>query len=731
MPVKLLAIIGIWGLFLTTAPTALSFQGNLSLTMESIFASDDFKNKSFDNLQWAADGASFTYTRRNVDTTFLDIYAYHIPTNTTSLILAGHSLIHKGTPLNFSHYQWTKGHRFLLLTGPKHLTWDNVVEAPYYIYDTTRNKIWPLADNNAALRNVKLSPDGEKVGYVLNNNLYTTTIHKQVTQAVTLDGSTNVFNGIFDYGSTEFSSLEAWHWSPDSQKIAFWRLDASDVRTYYMLDELGKYNSLRKLKYPNTGERHAVIKIGVFTLKNSQTVWMDIGRNPDDYIPLIHWGRSSQKLLLQRLARDHKTLDLLLADTGSGKSRIIHSETDPAWIDITNDLRMLAGQDRFVWTSEKSGYRHAYIYDYDGHETQLTSGDWEISSLTDLDEKSGWLYFTSKKKSFIEQHVYRVNLAGTDLQSLTGKPGWYDWQMSPNGRYAIEQFSDAQTPPRLTLKQANGKTLGILEENKIAGVDKYRMPHPEFVKVTTTDGIVLNASMVKPTNFDPGKKYPVIAYGYGNAGSQVVRNRWGGHRATTRDLWHRYMAEQGFIIFSIDNRTTAGRGKKAKNLTYKHYAKYAVLDQLEGVKYLKTLPYIDETRIGFWGWSGGGYLAAALMTKGAPHYKVGVSVAPVIDLTRYQSVGVERWMSFIEDNQAGYDAVNLINFADKLEGKLLLIHGSGDENVKYAFTLQFADALIKHNKQFDMMIYPNEHHGISGAQMHVFTKIRNYFLDNL
>lgn len=528
MPVKLLAMIGILSLFMATPTTALSFQGKLPLTMESIFTSDDFKNKSFDNMQWAEDGTSFTYTRRNVDTALLNIYEYHIPTNKTNLILAGNALRHKGIPLNFSHYQWAKGHRFLLLTGHRRLTWDNVVEAPYFIYDTTRDKLWPLAENNPALRNVKLSPDGAKVGYVLNNNLYIATLQKHVVQAVTQDGSANIFNGIFDYGSTEFSSLEAWYWSPDSQKIAFWRLDASDVRTYYMLDELGKYNTLRKLKYPNTGERHAVIKIGVFALKNSQTSWMDIGSNPDDYIPLIHWGRSSQKLLLQRLTRDHKTLDLLLADTGSGKSRIIHSETDPAWIDITNDLRMLAHEDRFVWTSEKSGYRQAYIYDYNGHEIQLTSGDWEISSLTDLDEKSGWLYFTSKKKFFIEQHIYRVNLKGTDLQSLSTKPGWYDWQLSPNGQYAIENFSDAQTPPRLTLKQANGKTIRILEENKIAGLDKYQLPHPEFIKVTTTDGIVLNASLLKPTNFDPKKKYPVIAYGYGNAGSQVVRNRWGG-----------------------------------------------------------------------------------------------------------------------------------------------------------------------------------------------------------
>lgn len=731
MPHKLFLLLLIFSLSIINNISAQAFDDKQALTMESIFASDEFRNKSIDNMQWAEDGTRYSYSRKNIDNGLLDIFEYQISTGKTNLLLSGKSLEFNGKPLAFSHYEWSKNRRFLLLTGHQTLTWDSVVEAPYFVFDNTSKKIWPLAGNNQALRNVKLSPDGKKVGYVLNNNLYITHIEEQKTQAVTQDGSADIFNGIFDYGSTEFGGLEAWHWSPDSKKIAFWRLDVTDVKTYYLLDQLGKYNILHELKYPNTGERHAVIQIGVFTLKDNQTKWMDIGKNKDDYIPLIHWAPSSQKLLIQRLTRDHKRLDLLLAHTASGKSHVIHTETDPAWIDITNDLKMFDHQESFVWTSEKSGYRHAYIYDYTGREIQLTHGDWEITSLNALHEKTGWLYFTAKKKSFIEQHIYRVRLDGTDLQSLSNLPGWHDWQLSPNGKYAIEQYSNAQTPPLLTLKQANGKTIRILEENKIAALGKYRLPHPEFIKVTTSDGIILNASITKPVNFDPKKKYPVIAYGYGNAGSQVVRDRWGGHRATTRDLWHRYMAEQGYIIFSIDNRTTAGRGKKAKNLTYKHYAKYAIMDQIEGVKYLKSLPYIDGDRIGFWGWSGGGYLAAALMTKGAPHYKVGVSVAPVIDISRYQSVGVERWMSSVADNPAGYYATNLNNFASKLEGKLLLIHGTGDENVKFAFTLQFANALIKQNKQFDMMVYPGEHHGIPGAQLHVFTKIRDYFLDNL
>jgi dipeptidyl-peptidase-4 len=257
------------------------------------------------------------------------------------------------------------------------------------------------------------------------------------------------------------------------------------------------------------------------------------------------------------------------------------------------------------------------------------------------------------------------------------------------------------------------------------------MAHTEFISFTTDDGIVLNGFMIKPPDFDPSKKYPVISYGYGNAGSQVVVNRWGTQRGPTQDLWHRYMAQRGYVIFAMDNRTTAGRGKAAKNLTYGEYGKYAVLDYVQGVNYLKTLPWIDAERIGFWGWSGGGYLAAALMTKAAPLFKAAVSVAPVIDLTRYQAVGVERWMGTPAENPEGYAAVNLMNYADRLQGKLLLIHGTGDENVKFAFTLQFADSLIRANKQFDMMVYPNQRHAISDFRLHVFSTMTRYFDENL
>jgi dipeptidyl-peptidase-4 len=727
MTICLMAII--YTMLYATTVAAVNTKPPLSL--ESIFSGSGFISKSLGNTTWNGDGGRFTFTRPNAESGLLDLFEYDVAAGSTRLVLAGEDLVFESKPVGMSRYQWANDKRFLLITGPQNRTWDSIIEAPHYVLDTHDKTLTALADGSSTLRNVYLSPKGNKVGYVLGNNLYITDLVNGTTRAVTTDGSADIFNGIFDYGSTEFGFTDAWHWSPDGRKIAFWRLDVTDVKIFYMIDELGKYSEVYPLKYPNTAERHAINQIGVFDLDNGETTWMDIGDNADDYIPLIGWTRSSQNLSIQRLTRDHKLLDVMLADTRTGKTRTVLSETDPAWIDITRDQIFFADSDKFVWTSEKSGYRHAYLYDYEGNATQLTDGNWEIVSLIAVDEDAGWLYFYAKKDLFTEQHVYRVKLAGSEVERLSGDSGWYEWNIAPGGRHVIETASSAASPPEITLRSTSGDKVSILQVNELEGLKEFAVPNPEFFEFETSDGVTLNAYMIKPTDFDPSRKYPVIVYGYGNAGSQMVVNRWGSSRGAQRDLWHRYMAQQGYIIFSMDNRTTAGRGKLAKNLTYGHYAKWAVLDQLEGVKFLKTLPYVDPERLGFWGWSGGGYLTAAMMTKGAPHYKTGVSVAPVIDLSRYQAVGVERWMGFLDENEEGYYQVNLLNFVERLEGDLLLIHGTGDENVKFAFTLQFADALIAAGKQFDMMVYPNEHHGIEGARLHVYTKIANYFKEKL
>ncbi len=734
MPVRIFHPLVCCCLVMLSSTTCLADQNKQALTLESIFAGSDFENNLPQQIRWHDNGRLFTFTRKDPESGLLDIHEHEVGSGKTRLIIRGDALRHQGEPVGMSSYRWAARRQYILLAGPVNLTWDGRHEAPHYIYEPATAQLWPLAGDNPGLRHVQLSPDGEHAGYVLENNLYITALKDRTTRAVTTDGDSNIFNGIFDYGSRMFSRGPAWSWSPDGKKIAFWRLDVTGVKVFYMVDELGKYNTIRPLKYPNTGERLALTRIGVFDLVSGRTSWMDTGDAPDGYIPRVNWTNSSDTLAIQRQTRDHDNLYLLLADAVTGKSRVIVKDTDPAWVEVTNDLLLFRNQERFVWTSEKSGYRHAYLYDYEGNETRLTDGDWEISALIGLDERAGWLYFHAKKDSFIDRHVYRVKLDGSKLERLTEKPGWHEWQLSPDRQLVIETRSDANTPHSMSLRRASGELIRVLDPGKVEAMGKYAMPRTEFIKVATGDGIVIDGYMIKPPDFDPGKKYPVIGHGYGNAGSQVVVNRWvtsPWQPDTKQDIWHRYMAQQGYIIFAVDNRTTAGRGKAAKNLTYGHYGKYAVLDYLEGVNYLESLPYIDVERLGFWGWSGGGYLAAALMTKGAPRFKTAVSVAPVIDLNRYQAYGVERWMDSFENNPQGYYDVDLMNFADRLQGNLLLIHGSGDENVKYGFTLQLADALIANNKQFDMMIYPNQRHDLDDVRLHLFTRMTDYFLEKL
>ncbi len=732
---RLLAAAILLALFALTAPAGVAADGVVAgkpLTLEAIFERNEFHAALPRNLRWQPNGKSFTYLPPPGDPAVEGLVQYIADTGEARHVMMFDELA--GLPAGFrvTDAQWHEGSGFALLRGTVQVTWDGYEDASYYVYDSAEGLLWPLAGADVALRHVKLSPDGRRAGFVRNNNLYVSDLGARATTAISRDGSEDVFNGSFDYGSTEFGWTDAWRWSPDSGSIAFWRLDATAVAFYPLVDQLHSYPQVRRFHYPNVGEKHAVYRIAVYEIDAAAIRWLDTAHSPDDYLPQMSWDRESRGLYVQRLSRDHKTLEVLYVDAMSGSTQSVLVDRDPAWLDIGEDLTPLPGTSgEFLWTSERSGWRHIYRIGREGGAVALTTGDWSVDSIVGVDSEAGWVYFYAGMDSLIDRHMYRVPLAGGAVEQLTSRPGWHSWTLSPDGKRAIAEHSDARTSPTLALREADGTRIADLVTDSAPALREYTMSHTEFVTFTTDDGVELNGFFIKPPDFDPAKQYPVIGYGYGNAGSQVVVNRWGTQRGPQQDLWHRYMAQQGYVIFAMDNRTTRGRGKVAKNLTYGHYAKYAVRDQLQGAAYLKSLPWVDAERLGFWGWSGGGYLAAALMTKGAPNWKVAVSVAPVIDLARYQAVGVERWMGLPENNPEGYAAVNLVNDASKLQGKLLLIHGTGDENVKFAFTLQFVDALIRANRQFDMLVYPNQRHTISDFRGHVFASMARYFKDHL
>ncbi len=715
--------------FLFLIPTTI-ISPQSKLTLEDIFSSNKFTEKKLENVQWMPNSSSFTFTKTNSVTGINDIYKYDVKSKKDSLLINGNSLIYDGQLIILSSYSFSNDGKFLLFSGPEQKIWRYSTYAPYYIFDLKSKKIFALANNSSYLRNVKISPDSKYVGYVYNFNIYVVDLNTKKTLQITEDGDKNILNGIFDWVyEEEFSLIDAWRWSPDSKKIAFWRLDQTRVKEFYLDDEMGQYNEITPLKYPKVGEQNSIVKIGVYDLGKNKTSWMDIGGETNIYIPRIYWTNTSSKLAIMRLNRRQNHLELLLSNSETGQSNVIISDSNNTWVNVEHDILFLQNKDEIIWTSEISGFNHAYLYDYNGKLiNQITRGDWEVTSVEAIDEENGFLYFYGKKDSPVEQNIYRINLDGENLERISPDNGWHTSIFSSDCKYFIDDFSSASSLTTTSLRNSDGSIITKLIDNDNI-LDGYNLSFPQFSSFVTSDGVELNYYMIKPNDFNPDKKYPVIVYGYGGPESQTVVNRWG----RTAELWHEFMAQNGYIIFCVDNRGTGGRGKQFKDFAYGDMSKWAVHDQVEGAKFLSSLSYVDSSRIGFWGWSGGGYLTLMMLTRGADYFSTGVSVAPVSDLRLYDDIWTERYMGLPDENEAGYKAANALTYAGQLKGHLLIVHGTGDDNVHFQNTLQMINALQKNLKQFDLMIYPDKRHSIEGSdtQLHLFTTITDYFFNHL
>ena len=705
-------------------------QDKKPLTLEDIFYNNTFAEHPIENIQWQPNGKAFTFTKGNTQTGDLEIYIHDVSSGKNTLLVSRDELIYNSELIKMSSYQWTADGKYFLIAGPSESIWRHSTQAPYFLLDVETKEITVLANNDKHLRNVKLSPDGKHVGYVRNHNIYITDLSTGEEKAITSNGSDNILNGEFDWVyEEEFSLADAWRWSPDSKKIAFWEFDQSRVKEFYLIDEMAPYNKIYKLKYPKVGEQNSIVRIGVADVEKDKTIFMGIGGNDDIYIPRIFWTNSSELLSILRLNRRQNIAELLMANTNTGKSKVIITDTDSAWVEVTHDISFLKSKDQIIFSSEKSGYRHAYLYNYDGQLIkQITDGGWEITEISGVDEKNNLLYFYGKKDSPIEQHIYRIKLDGTQLSKISNGHGWHKPIFSPDYKYFIDNYSSASTPPASSLNKSDGTEIRILNNGEIDALKNYDITYPEFVTITTTD-TKLNGYFIKPYDFSSDKKYPVLVYGYGGPGSQKVIDKW----PDAQRWFDHYMASHGYIVFCLDNRGTGGRGKEFKNLSYGDLSKWSIHDQVEGAKYLATLNYVDKNRLAFWGWSGGAYLTLGMLTRGADYFKVGVAVAPVSDFYTYDAPWAERQMGLPSENAKGYENANHQNFVDLLKGKLLIIHGTGDDNVHYQNTLQFIDKCIKKNKQVDMFLYPNKNHFITGGytRLNLFTKIRNYFDCNL
>jgi len=634
-------------------------------------------------------------------------------------------------------YQWAPDGAALLFQGPNALVWFELKsKAPRILVSGTAN----LADP-------KISPDGKFVSFIRDHNLWLVNIAESKERPITHDGVEEIRKGELDWVYPEELDIKtAYWWAPDSSAIAYLEMDERKVAQYPLVDFASFEGKAEMERYPPAGGANPVVHVFVASVTGGQTNQMDTGPETDQYIPRVNWLPDSKHVAIQRLNRTQTNLDLIIADASTGASRVALTEKDQYWINVSDDLRFLRDGKRFLWSSERSGFRHIYLYNLDGKElAQLTKGDWEVSAIDAVDEKAGLIYFMATEKSPMERHLYRVGLDGSGFTRVTKEVGTHAVNFAPSASSPpgvnvastasvsvsafIDTYSNAMNPPRQDLLRPDGSRIAVLNENKVAELASYHLSPVEFLEVKTHDGVMLNAWMIKPPDFEPHRKYPVLVYTYGGPHAQVVMNEWG--RSTF--LWHELMAEKGYIIFAIDNRGSAGRGHLFEEPIHYRLGAQELSDQSDGAAYLKSLPYVDANRMGIWGWSYGGHMTLHAMFEDWSDFKAGFAGGPVTDWHYYDTIYTERYLGLLPQDENYYKASSPIDKVKQFRGKLLIAHGTGDDNVHFANTLALINELIENGKYVEVLPFPGRGHGVSDAPARrlLMERVTRFFLDNL
>ena len=634
---------------------------------------------------------------------------------------------------SFSSYSFSENEDKLLLATQVESVFRRSTLGIYFVYDIASKKVIKISDQK--IQEPTFSPDGKKVAYVYENNIYVKNLTSGVVKQITTDGEKNkIINGVTDWVyEEEFSFVRAFQWNAASDYIAFIRFDETEVPEFSM-DVYGTklYPQQHVFKYPKAGEANAKVSLHLYNLNKEETSTVDVSNYTDFYIPRIKWTNDPAVLSVQVLNRHQNQLDLIMYNTATRQKSVVIQETDKAYIDITDNLTFLA-DNSFIWTSEKDGYNNIYLYKKDGELiNQITKGPWEVTNYYGYDKKSDRVFYQSVENGSINRDIYSIKTNGKKKKRLSSKEGTNTAKFSADFTYFINTFSSATTPPEYTLHSAtNGDLVKEIRNNdsvkeKLAN---YRTSTKEFFTLTTAKGHKLNAWMIKPADFDTSKKYPVFMYQYSGPGSQQVANRWNG----SNDYWYQMLAQKGLIVVCVDGRGTGFKGADFKKVTYKELGKYEVEDQIDAAIELGKRSYVDKNRIGIWGWSYGGFMSSNCILKGNDVFSMAIAVAPVTSWRFYDTIYTERYMQTPQENASGYDDNSPINHVEKLKGDYLLIHGTGDDNVHVQNTMRMIDALIAANKQFDWMIYPDKNHGIYGGytRLHLYTKMTNFIENTL
>ncbi|MCU0347729.1 MAG: DPP IV N-terminal domain-containing protein [Saprospiraceae bacterium] len=717
------------------------FRSALTLAL-AFFALEGFAQK----LTWAADGNSYLTTEDG------GIVKYSLPSLDKSVVVAKEMLNATGqaAPLKIEGFTLTDdGKRALIYTNSKKV-WRAKTRGDYWLLDLGTKSLMQLGKGRPAssLMFAKLSPDGTKAAYVSERNVYVEDLTTGDIKKLTDDlGTKKLINGTFDWVyEEEFFCRDGFRWAPDSKSIAYWQIDANKIRDFYMIDNTDSvYSQIIPVEYPKVGDPPSPARIGVVNIADAKTTWMAVPGDPaQHYIVRMEWAPDGKEIILQQLNRKQNESKLMLCEPKTGVAKTIFSEKDEAWVSTINEWSnssvgwdWLEGGKSFIWMSEKDGWRHVYSISRDGSkETLLTPGNYDVISLDRIDEKGGQLYFSASPNSAVQKYLFKAPLNGKGkAEQLTpaSLPGTHTYTISPSGKYARHRFSNFYTDEKTAWEELPSmKPLaGQTDIAKAFDPKAKDASNVEFFKVTTVDGVEMDGWMKKPKNFDPSKKYPVVFYVYGEPAGTTVEDSYG---SASDFIYDGDLAEDGYVHISIDNRgTPAPKGREWRKAIYKKIGQINIRDQAMGAKKILEWPFLDPERVAVWGWSGGGSSTLNLMFQYPEIYKTGVSIAPVTSSLLYDNIYTERYMGLPQENMADYTAGASLTHAKNLKGNLLLIHGTGDDNVHFQNAEMLVNELVKHNKQFQYMAYPMRSHGLSegeGTFLHLSTMVSNYLREN-
>lgn len=704
-----------------------------AISLEDIWTTGRFRSEGVYGIRSLNDGKHYTVLQSG------NVIRYSYETgDSLEAVVAASELKFEGTSVKIDEYEFNRNETKLLLATEEDPVYRHSSSYRYFAFDRTDRKLREIAGGKLVFH-ATFSPVSNQVAYVKDNDLFVEDLDLKKTVQITSNGKKNeIINGMSDWVyEEEFGFTKAFQWSPDGRYIAYYEFNEKDVKEFSMTTYEGKlYPSEERFKYPKAGEQNSKVAIHIYHVDREMNVTVEIGERDDIYIPRIKWTNDPSTLSIQRMNRLQNRLELLFADALKGKTRVVLSEVSDTYIEITDNLTFLEGGQEFIWSSEKDGFNHLYLYDVAGNlKAQLTSGPWDVTAFYGVDAKGKNFFYQSSEEGPTQRHVFSASLNGSFKRKLTPTKGQNNPNFSRTKEYFINEHSDANTPSVYSLINEKGKQVRVLKDNARLkqALMEAKVPTKEFFNFTPAHGTSLNGWMIKPNDFDPSRKYPVMVMVYGGPGSNTVHDAWDAYWGTGRHMWQLMLAQQGYIVVSVDNRGTGNRGRDFKNCTYRQLGNLETEDLIETANYLGTLAYVNRSRIGVFGWSYGGYMSSLAITKGADQFAMAIAVAPVANWRFYDSIYTERYMRTPQENAKGYDDNSPINHVDKLKGAYLLVHGTGDDNVHFQNSVEMVEALIEANKQFDFYMYPDRNHGIYGknARLHLYTKMTDFIKKNL